>query len=61
MIYNIDKKEIQSDKLCFGCKYYNEKTRLCSGIGKVCLEFDEKTQTIIDPITKLPLKIKIER
>ena len=38
--------------------YYDSKKNRCNGIGKACFEYDEKTQTIIDPVTKLPLKFE---
>lgn len=58
MLYNIDKNDIQTNVMCIKCKYFDKKTHKCNGIGKVCFEYDKKTKTIIDPITKLPLKLK---
>ena len=57
MLYNIELKCIKANSHCFKCRYFDKHTKRCSGIGKVCFEYDEKTQTIIDSVTKLPLKI----
>ena len=34
-----------------------KKKKKCNGIGKCCFEFDPKTKTAIDPITKMPIKL----
>jgi hypothetical protein len=36
---------------------FDRKKKKCNGIGKVCFEFDEKAKIVIDPVTKLPIKI----
>lgn len=56
MLYNIEKKEVRTLKTCMNCKYL-EKNKKCNGIGKCCFEYDSKTKTIIDTITKMPIKI----
>ncbi len=58
MLFNIDKKKIKSDTLCLECKHFDKKSHKCNGIGKVCFEYDMDTQTLIDPITQMPLKIE---
>ena len=58
MIYDIDNKKIHNALDCLDCPYFDKKLKKCGGIGKRCFEYDEKTRTIIDPITKLPLKLK---
>ena len=57
MLYNIEKKQKQTMLTCATCPYMDKKTLLCSGINKACFEYDEKTDTIIDGITKLPLNL----
>jgi hypothetical protein len=56
MLYNIEKRKIKDFMDCMSCPCF-EKGR-CKGIGKVCFEYDKKTQTIVDPITKMPIKLK---
>ena len=58
MLFNIEEKKIKNTALCVNCKCFDKKTKTCNGIGKVCFEYDEKIQTLIDPITKMPLKIE---
>lgn len=40
------------------CQWFDKDKKKCIGIGKVCFEYDAKTNTCIDPKTKLPIKIK---
>lgn len=56
MLYNKNLKKIKKSKDCFTCDYFDRKNKKCKGIGKCCFEFDPKTQTAIDPITRLPIK-----
>lgn len=56
MIFNINTKKVKNDLDCLTCPYFDRYYKKCNGIGKVCFEYDEKTMTIIDPVTKLPLK-----
>lgn len=57
MLYNINKHTIKHSIDCLTCEHFNKKSKTCNGVGKVCFEFDQKTQTILDPITKLPIKL----
>lgn len=57
MLYNYNLKKVQSNSQCQKCEFFDKKRKKCLGIGKVCFEYDEKTKTAIDPVTKLPLKI----
>lgn len=57
MLYNVNNKKIQTVIDCFTCPHYNPTTLGCSGLNKVCFEYDEKTQTIIDGVTKLPINV----
>ena len=57
MLYNIEQNKKQSVLTCADCQYFDKKTLLCSGINKACFEYDEKTDTIIDGVTKLPLNL----
>ena len=58
MLFNIKEKKVKNTTTCLNCKFYDKKKHKCSGIGKVCFEYDEKTQTLIDPITQMPLKLE---
>lgn len=58
MLYNIEKKELKTDKTCIGCAYYDKRLKKCDGLNKCCFEYDPKTQTVIDGITKMPMKIE---
>ena len=60
MLYNTEKGKIWSNADCLVCEHFDKKLKKCNGKGKICFEYDFKTRTIIDPITKLPLK-KVER
>jgi hypothetical protein len=57
MLYNKELKKVQSNSDCITCKYFDKNKKKCNGIGKNCFEYDLKTKTAIDPITKLPIKI----
>lgn len=57
MLYNIKNKKIKKSIDCLKCEYFDKYNKKCVGIGKRCFEFDEKTRTIIDPITKLPMRL----
>ena len=56
MLYNKELNKVKASSDCITCFYFDKKTKKCNGIGKNCFEFDAKTQTIFDPITKLPIK-----
>jgi len=60
MLYNILKKKTQEITDCLKCPYFDLKLKQCSGLNKVCFEFDEKTNTVINGITKMPLDLKGE-
>lgn len=57
MLYNIELEKIKEQTDCITCPYYNVPLKLCSGLNKVCFEYDPITQTAIDGITKLPINI----
>lgn len=59
MLYNIEKKQIKDNSHCLECKFFDKNTHKCSGIGKVCFEYDKSTDTIIDNTTGLPLNRKV--
>lgn len=60
MLYNIEKGKVQKIEDCFSCPYFNQKAKKCEGVNKACFVYDAKTQTIIDGVTKLPIKVKGE-
>ena len=58
MLYNKSKNKVRMALDCLSCPYFNKTSKKCEGgIGKVCFEYDPKTQIIIDPKTKLPIKL----
>ena len=57
MVYNKELKKIKTSVDCITCSHFDKKKKKCFGIGKCCFEFDPKTRTAIDPITKLPIKL----
>lgn len=60
MLYNNNLGKIKTSSDCITCFYFDKKLKKCSGIGKYCFEFDEKTNTAIDPVTKLSIKLNIK-
>lgn len=58
MIYNIKLDRVIGNADCFNCEHFNKQTLNCEGFGKVCFEYDELTDTLIDAFSGLPLKIK---
>lgn len=56
MLYNKNLKKVKASSDCITCPNFDKKLKKCNGIGKVCFEYDEKTKTIFDSITKLPIK-----
>lgn len=58
MLYNKETKAVKKAEDCLTCPYFDRVLKKCKGIGKICFEFDVKTNTVIDPITKLPIKLK---
>ena len=57
MLYNKDLKKTVLITDCIACPYWDKKLKKCEGIGTVCFEYDEKTRTAIDAITKLPIQL----
>lgn len=57
MLYNKEKKKIKTDIDCDNCKYFDKYYKDCKGFGICCFEYDEKTMTAFDPVTKLPIKL----
>lgn len=57
MLYNIEQKKVQSFFDCYRCSYYDITLKKCNGLNKCCFIYDEKTKTIIDGVTKMPLDI----
>lgn len=60
MLYNIIKDKVKGMVDCIDCDAFDKNLKKCNGIGKVCFEYDEKTQTLYDNITKLPMRKKGE-
>lgn len=58
MLYNFEKRRIRTDVDCLTCEYFEKNEKKCNGCGKKCLEYDPKTKTVIDSITRLPLNIE---
>lgn len=57
MLYNKELKKVKASSDCITCQYFDKKLKKCNGVGKVCFEYDVKTKTAFDPITKLPIKL----
>lgn len=57
MLYNKELKKVKASSDCITCQYFNKKLKKCNGIGKNCFEYDVKTKTAFDPITKLAIKL----
>lgn len=58
MLYNNEHKRVKQTIDCLSCSYFDKKQKKCvGGIGKVCFEYDPKTHTVIDPKSKLPIKL----
>ena len=56
MLYNKNLHKVQASSDCITCPHFDKTTKKCKGFGKVCFEYDPKTKTVIDPITRLPIK-----
>ena len=61
MLYNIELKKVERFDDCYSCPHFDNTLGRCDGMNKCCFEYDEKTQTCIDGITKLPINIKGEQ
>lgn len=57
MLWNKELTKVKTSVDCQTCCYFDKTLKKCNGIGKNCFEYDPKTKTCIDPITKLPIKI----
>ena len=57
MLYNTSLKKIKEVTDCPNCPHFDKALKKCNGLNKICFEYDDKTQTIIDGKTKLPRKI----
>lgn len=58
MLYNIEKKRVKKDIDCYSCEKYDARMKKCNGCNSICFEYDSLTNTIIDGITKMPIKNK---
>lgn len=58
MLYNKKRQKPNKTSYCMNCVYFNKRMKQCEGIGINCFIYDPKSRTVIDPITKLPIKIK---
>ena len=58
MLYNLLENRVKKATDCISCPYFDKTTKACGGINKNCYLYDEKTKTVIDGVTGLPLKIK---
>ena len=57
MLYNIKEGRPQSMVMCLKCEKWNKQQMRCvGGMNKICFAYDHITGTIIDGITKLPIK-----
>ena len=61
MLFNRNLNKIKQPIDCMSCEFFDKTQKKCNGLGRVCFEFDPKTQTCIDPITKLPINLKGEK
>lgn len=59
MIYNLKLNKPKSTSQCITCAFFDAKTKICNGFGKICFEMDAKTKTILDPKTKQPLSAEV--
>ena len=57
MFYNKSKSRIKQSTDCICCEFFDKKKKKCQGIGLNCFEYDQKTHTIFDPKTKLPINL----
>lgn len=56
MLFNKELNKVQASSQCITCRYFDRKERKCNGLGKTCFEYDAKTKTAYDEVTKLPIK-----
>lgn len=55
-LYNVEKKSVKTDAMCFECEHYDKQSKKCMGIGKACFEYDTITGTCIDAVTGMKFK-----
>ena len=58
MLYNIKKNKLATNVDCLSCQHFDKFYKKCVGFGKVCFEYDKKTNKIVDPVTKKTMTIK---
>lgn len=58
MLYNKEKEKVRLPCDCIVCEHFDKRLKKCTGLGKVCFYYDEKTKVVIDPITGLQIKLK---
>lgn len=56
MLYNKNLKKVMASSDCITCPHFDRKNKKCNGIGLICFEYDSKTKTAYDPVSKLPIK-----
>ena len=59
MLYNTQLKKPRTNLDCLSCEYFDKAKKKCNGFGKACFEYDPLTNTLLDPITRMPLKKKV--
>ena len=37
MLYNTNEKRVKKDSDCLTCKFFDKKTKICKGLGIVCI------------------------
>ena len=57
MLFNFKTQDIHKMTDCLTCEHFDKIEKKCLGFGKICFEYDPKTKTCLDPITKLPIKL----
>lgn len=55
MLYNKEQNRVKQDLDCIECIHFDKKEKRCKGIGVNCFEYDQVTQTCLDPVTRLPI------
>jgi hypothetical protein len=58
MLYNVKNKKLKTSVDCLNCQHFDKFYKKCNGFGKVCFEYDKKTNKIVDPVTKKTITIK---
>ena len=60
MIYNKELDRVIKLQDCLSCEHFSRREKQCKGFGTCCFEMDELTNTILDPVTGLPIEINIK-